>query len=319
MSRKEFQIVEGRDRKRVTVREALQQGTELLSRMGVESARLDAEVLLGKVLAARREEIYVDAHIPLRADAEALYYSMLQRRARREPIAYITGRREFWSLDFLVTPDVLVPRPETELLVEIGLKWAKSQTSDSRLTILDLGTGSGAIAVSLARELNDVEIWATDLSASALEIAEANAMLHSVREKIHFLQGDLFEPLDGLEAFFDMIVSNPPYVRSDDIRDLPPEVRDWEPGLALDGGLDGLDFYRHIIRQGHIYLKGKGFMAFEIGSDIGEEVSALFARGGCYSEASLYQDCSGKDRVTVARRLATASRLHCRAFTWTGS
>lgn len=303
MLRGEFQIAEVGDPKRVTVREALQQGSELLSRMGVESARLDAELLLSKVLLARREEIYLNLNMPLRSDAKNLYHSMLQRRAKREPIAYITGQREFWSLDFFVTPDVLVPRPETELLIEIASGLMESpEVSDSKLRILDLGTGSGAIAVSLAKESDHVEVWATDLSHGALKVAEANAARHVVRQKIHFLQGDLFEPVKELEDSFDLIVSNPPYVRQSEMKDLPPDVRDWEPKLALDGGSDGLDLYRRIIGQGHAYLRDGGFMLLEIGASMGNEVSQLFGKIGSYAQIALYPDHAGRNRVVAASK-----------------
>lgn len=299
-----FQKAKSRNPKPVPVRKALLEGAGFLSQMGVESARLDAELLLGKVLGRGREELYLNYDMPLGTQAQDLFHSLLQRRARREPISYITGRREFWSLDFLVTPDVLVPRPETELLVEVALRLTgQSQIADCKSHILDLGTGCGAIAVSLAKELSNGEIWATDLSSRALDIAQANAVRHGVKEKVHFLQGDIFGPVEDQRAFFHMVVSNPPYVRQSELENLPPEIRDWEPRLALDGGLDGLDLYRRIIGEGHLYLADGGFVALEIGADIGEEVSRLFASIDCYSAAAVYQDYAGRDRVVVARKL----------------
>jgi release factor glutamine methyltransferase len=291
--------------KAITIQRLLQQGTGFLSQMGVESARLDAELLLGKVVGCGREELYLNYEMPLKAKEKDLFQRALQRRARREPVSYITGHREFWSLDFLLTADVLVPRPETELLVEVvlGLIEAESQMADCKLQILDLGTGSGAIAVSLAKERSDVEIWATDLFPGALEIARANAARHGVNERTRFLQGDVFEPVEGWGGFFHMIVSNPPYVCRGEIQDLPPEVRDWEPRSAWDGGWDGLDLLRRIIQDGHLYLKEKGFMALEIGADMGEKVCRLIEGVGCYSEGSVYQDLAGRDRLVVTRKL----------------
>lgn len=277
-----------------------------MSRSGIESARLDAELLLGKVLAIARARLYLNDELALETDALERFQSLLLRRAQREPVAYITGRREFWSLDFLVTPAALVPRPETELLVEVALGpiEAEFQMADRKLQILDLGTGSGAIAVSLAREIAGVEIWATDVSLEALEVAQVNALRHGVGEKIHFFSGDLFEPVREQRGFFRMIVSNPPYVRRGEIEKLPPEIRDWEPRLALDGGPDGLNFYRRIIQQGSIYLAAGGFIALEIGADMGEEVSRLFAEAGRYTLCRIDRDYAGKDRVISARRIS---------------
>ncbi len=287
----------------LTVREALQEAVAFLSRAGVESARIDAEVLLGNTLAGSREEMYLNFDKPLTVNERKLFKQLLQRRAKREPVAYITGKREFWSLDFFVSPDVLVPRPETELLIEIALELAGELNGKVPLRILDLGTGSAAIAVSLARELGDAEIWVTDISSGALSIARANAARHGVEERIRFLQGDIFEPARDHRDFFDMVVSNPPYVRRGEIQDLPPEVRDWEPRQALDGGEDGMDFIRQIVQRGHLYLVGGGFVALEIGADLGGEVAQLFASAGCYCKASVHRDLAGRDRVIVARRI----------------
>ena len=303
MVSRDFQTAEICDSDPLTIRQALQQGTGILSHMGVEGARLDAEVLLSKVVGGGREKLYLNYDMSLEASDINLFQHLLQRRARREPISYITGQREFWSLDFFVTPVVLVPRPETELLVEVALALMGQLDKHSRFKILDLGTGSGAIAVSFAKERSNAEIWATDLSSEALDIARANVARHGLKKAIHFLQGDLFEPVEGRQAFFHMVISNPPYVRRRELQNLPPEVRDWEPQLALDGGLDGLDLHRRIIQEGHLYLADGGFIALEIGPDMGDEVSRLFASVGCYSEGSVYQDYAGRDRVVVARKL----------------
>ena len=296
----------------MTVRQALQEGAALLSQMGIESARLDAELLLGKALGCLREKLYLDYEMVLGISVKDLYYSLLERRARREPLCYIIGRREFWSLDLYITPEVLVPRPETELLVEVTLALAKELNKNHPIKILDLGTGSGAIAVSLAKELSDVEIWATDLSARALEVARTNVLRHGVEEKIHFLQGDAFGPVRGQLKFFDLVVSNPPYVRRREFKNLPPEVRDWEPKLALDGGADGLDFYRRIMEETHLCLADGGFLALEIGADMGAEVCRLITSGGCYSAVSVRQDYAGRDRVVVARKLPSI-KIDCEA------
>ncbi|MGH7830153.1 MAG: peptide chain release factor N(5)-glutamine methyltransferase, partial [Candidatus Binatia bacterium] len=273
----------------LTARQALHEGAGFLSRSGIESARLDAEILLAMVLGRRREELYVNFERPLAGRERSLFRSALERRGLGEPVAYLTGQREFWSLDFLVTADVLVPRPETELVVEvaIGLMEAEFQISDRKFQILDLGTGSGNIAVSLAMDVSNGEVWATDLSCEAIRVAGTNALRHGVKEKIHLLQGDAFEPIKEKRDFFHMIVSNPPYVRRGEIPTLPRDVRDWEPISALDGGIDGLDFYRPIAAEGQLYLKERGFIVVEIGDGMAEGVLGLLAAAGSYSAGSV--------------------------------
>ncbi len=287
----------------ITVRRALREGAEFLSRLGIESARLDAELLLGRAIGRTRESVYCDYPVVLGAREKEVYNSLLERRARGEPLAYITAEREFWSLPFYVTSEVLVPRPETEIVVEAALELVKKMAPRRAIRILDLGTGSGAIAVALARALGAAEVWATDLSARALEVARINAERHAVNDKIRFLQGDTFEPVRNREQVFDLIVSNPPYVRRADWPRLTAEVRDWEPGLALDGGVDGLDFYRRISMEAHSYLGDGAFVALEIGADMGAEVCRLLARAGHYSEPSVRPDYAGRDRVVVAQKL----------------
>jgi len=289
--------------KAVTVRRALQEGAEFLSRAGIESARLDAELLLSKALGCKKERLYFDYEMAFETAVKDLYFTLLQRRARREPLAYITGEREVWSLRFYVTPEVLVPRPETELLVEVILDLAKRLEKNHFVKILDLGTGSGAIAVSLAKELDAIEVWATDLSAPALEVARSNALRHGCSEKIHFVEGDMLCPVRGQHGFFDMVVSNPPYVRQGELRNLAPEVRAWEPKLALVGGSDGLDFYRRIMEEADLYLTDRGIVALEIGADMAKDVCRLIGNTDRFFPASVYQDYAGRDRVVVARKL----------------
>jgi len=288
----------------LTVRQALREAAAAFSGAGIDSARLDAEVLLGEALGLERSRLHLHGEKTLPARAQERLRSFVLRRLDREPVAYITGRREFWSLDFLVTPAVLVPRPETELLVEttLGLFEAESQISNLKLKILDLGTGSGAIAVTLAKEIGGAEIWATDISLDALEVARSNARRYGVEEQIHFLAGSLFEPVRDRTSFFDAIVSNPPYVRRDALEALPRDVRDFEPRVALDGGPDGLDFYRRIIPETEHYLAAAGFLVVEIGADMGNEVTRLFTDAGGYAPARLYRDLAEKDRVASARR-----------------
>ena len=322
-----------------TVREALRAGAELLHKAGIDSARLDAEVLLRHFLGMEKAELYLGSDLALNAMAEREFQKLLLRRAGREPIAYITGHKEFWSLDLVVTPEVLIPRPETELLVELALARAtrvvpphpslspvvggegkREEAGDSRsdafacldskppLRILDLGTGSGAIAVALAKELPQGEIRAVDISAAAIEIARLNARRHGVEERMGFFCGDLFEPVAEEREGFDLIVANPPYIRSGELAGLAPEIREWEPNTALDGGADGLLYYRRIIAGAGDYLKAGGSILLELGDAMGEAVARLFADSGGFEPAQVYRDYAGKERVIAAAKIGATGK-----------
>jgi len=287
----------------LSIRGALLWGAQVLCHAGLENHRLDAEVLLRHVLNMEKEQLYVNGDAPISAGQEAMFRDLLLRRSRREPVAYITGHKEFRSLDFFVTPAVLVPRPETELLVEVALQYVTQLASGSPVKVLDVGAGSGAISVCLAKEQAAMEIVAVDISAVALDVARVNAGRHGVVDRIRFLAGDLFAPVEPLPETFDLIVSNPPYIRTGELSMLAPEIREWEPTIALDGGPDGLDTYRRIIERGHSYLTNGGSIVLEIGADMASAVADLFSRSGCYGPASLYQDYTGKDRVIAAVKL----------------
>jgi release factor glutamine methyltransferase len=289
-----------------SVREALRAGAELLHKAGIDSARLDVEVLLRHVLGVKTAELYLDFDMVLNAAAEREFKKLLLRRAGREPVAYITSHREFWSLDFVVTPEVLIPRPETELLVERALKLATRLPAMSALNILDLGTGSGAIAVSLAKELPQARISAVDISAVAIEIACLNARRHGVEDRVEFFCGDLFEPVTEEREGYDLIVANPPYIRNGDLAGLAPEIREWEPIMALDGGADGLFCYRRIVAAAGDYLKAGGSILLELGNAMGEAVARLFADAGGFEPAQVYRDYAGNERVIAAAKLLPA-------------
>jgi release factor glutamine methyltransferase len=284
-----------------TVGAALSKGCEFLSQSHVESARLDAEILLRHVLEMAAAEFYTVLSVELSRAVEARFWTLLARRARREPVAYITGQKEFWSLDFVVTPDVLIPRPETELLVEVALESVRHLAPKPALHVLDLCTGSGAIAVCLAKERADSQLTAVDISAAAITVARRNAEEHGVAGRIHFAQGDLFAPLVGRR--FALIVSNPPYVRRRDLALLAPEIRNWEPLVSLDGGDDGLDFYRRIVADAPKHSIAGGIVAVEVGADIADPVVRLFAAHRSYEPAAIHRDYAGKDRVVTARIL----------------
>jgi release factor glutamine methyltransferase len=278
----------------------LMQGVRRLLGAGIDSARLDAELLLGCALGMSREELIVAATRKVSAGESERYEDLLRRRLNREPLAYITGRQEFWSLGFLVSSDVLVPRPETEILVDCVLKQLATINNREAPRILELGTGSGAIAVALAAELPQAHIVATEISPAALAIARRNASRNGVA--MRFLQGDLFTALDQeRENDFDLIVSNPPYIPRGEIATLEAEVSRWEPRAALDGGVDGLDFYRRIAEKAPGYLRPGGAVAVEIGAAIGSLVLALFRNNPAYGDTQVHQDYSGRDRVVIAR------------------
>ena len=279
----------------------LGQAVKRLARAGIESARLDAEVLLGHAMAMSREQLVAGAGSRLGAEQAERFEALILRRLRREPVAYITARQEFWSLDFQVTRAVLIPRPETERLIEVALRLAARLRSDKAVRLLDVGTGSGAIAVSLAKELPAAKIFATDISPAALAVARANASLNDVARQMTFLSGDWFGALGDEAARFDLIVSNPPYLQSDEIATLEPEVSEWEPRAALDGGGDGLDFYRQIAAQAGRFLTPNGAVVVEIGALMGSGVAALFNRAGFYRDVTIVQDYAGRDRVAVAK------------------
>jgi release factor glutamine methyltransferase len=282
-----------------TLRSALLRGAGFLRDADIDSAQIDAEVLLRHVLGIEKAQLYSALDEPLRAGHRRQFQEMLERRMRREPVAYITGRKEFWSLDFAVTPKALIPRPETELLVEVALHHLKS-TASRTPDVLDLGTGSGNIAVCLAKERLEANIVAVDISSSALEVARINSRRHGVSERIDLIQGDLFAALGAKEGLFDLIVANPPYIRTGELSLLAPEISQWEPMTALDGGRDGIEYYRRIIGEAHEHLAPGSSIVLEIGADMATVVTELFARSGGYGPPSVYQDYAGKDRVVAA-------------------
>jgi release factor glutamine methyltransferase len=288
--------------KTLKLRRALQQGTARLSRAGIESAAVDCEALLRHLRGLERADFYLSLDDGLGLEEEQQFRRLLERRTAHEPLAYITGVKEFWSLDFIVSPAVLIPRPETELLVELALDHARGRARGERIRILDIGTGSGAIAVSIAKDLPAAEICAVDISPASLRVAETNAKRHSVSERIHFLQGDLFDALDEPGRIFDVIVSNPPYIRHSELAGLAPEIRKWEPLVALDGGADGLDYYRRIIRTARRHLDGGGRILLEIGSDMAEATVDFFVPRSGYASPCVHQDYAGRDRVVTAVR-----------------
>jgi len=269
---------------------------EYLAGKGVENARLEAEWLLCAATGLDRVGLYLNFEKPLNESELAAYRSMVARRARREPLQHILGSQEFHGLEFLVSPDVLIPRHDTETLVASALARMPSAKS-----VLDIGTGSGCIAVILASLLPDARVTASDISPAALDVARRNAALNRVT--IEFLHGSLLEPVAGRR--FDLIVSNPPYIPTADIAGLEPEVRDGDPRGALDGGEDGLDFYRALIPQAPAHLYPGGWLLLEIGIGQGRDVAELFREAAGYDDVVFSRDPGGIERVVGARRKDT--------------
>lgn len=280
----------------VTIREALAVATVRLREGGIENPRLDAEVLLACVLQASRTSLYINMDKIIAGPGLDRYGTYVERRLTGEPVAYITGEREFMSLAFHVDRNVLIPRPETEVLVEEAL-------AIKPLSIADVGTGSGAIAVSLAYYLPESSVTAIDLSPDALRIAAANAKSNGVGDRITFLHGDLLEPLDQPEFFgkFDLITANLPYIPSTEVENLPVDVRHFEPLTALDGGADGLHYYRGLGPGAYRLLKNKGTLLLEIGYDQYPRVRDLLTGLG-YVNIKAIKDLAGLERVVKATK-----------------
>lgn len=266
---------------------------DFLTSKGIQNARLESEWLLCAATGLDRVGLYLNFEKPLNDEELSSYRSMVTRRARREPLQHILGTQEFCGLDFEVTPDVLIPRHDTETLVDEAV----SRMPDAH-SLLDIGTGSGCIAVALARQLPEAAVTATDISKAALDVAKRNAERHSVF--IEFLHGSLFIQLEG--RHFDLIVSNPPYIPTGDISTLEPEVRDFDPRDALDGGADGLNFYRSIIPAAVDYLNPGGWLLVEVGIGQTEDVSRFFQEADGYADPFTALDPGGIKRVVGAQR-----------------
>jgi release factor glutamine methyltransferase len=281
-----------------TVLSLLRRAADHLKNHHVSEPRASAELLLGHVLGLDRLSLYLNADRPLEAEELEGFSRCLKRRLLREPVQYITGTQEFWSLALTVTPDVLIPRPETELLVEALLDFAR-KTGAEQMRLMDVGTGSGAIAIAAARELPKAVVVAGDLSLAALRLARDNARRHQVSQRMHFLCTDLFCGLR--RSLFDVVVTNPPYVKSSDFPLLPPEIRDYEPRHALDGGEDGLQTIRVLINQAPDFLRSGGILALEMGAGQADAVGALISRTDRYRGEHILKDYSAIDRVLIAQ------------------
>ena len=279
----------------MTLREAFERGAaQLGAGPHPEKARRDAELLLLHASGRTRTNLLAHGEDQFIAAHATHYQSLLERRAHGEPIQYITGETEFYGLPFRVTPDVLIPRPETEHLVETVIALARSFNAPR---IVDVGAGAGAIAVALSHHLPNAQIATTDLSAAALAVARENAQRNRVDDRIRFLHGDLLAPVDGEQ--FDGVVSNPPYVPSLDRESLSVEVREYEPSLALFAGEDGLEIYRRLIPEAFASLARGGFIALEIGYGQADEVGNLLGSAGFTRRSRCTPDLQGILRVVT--------------------
>ena len=276
-----------------TVLKILEWTTGYFRDKGIDNPRLDAELLLADLLEIGRLELYLRFDQPLNAGELTAFRSRVARRAEREPLQYILGEAEFWSLPLKVTPQVLVPRADTEVLVEEALK-----KFDSTGRVLDVGTGSGAVAIALASEKDQARVEAVDICDEALSIAHDNTVRHGLEGRIRLRKEDL-AALCG-KGCYELIVSNPPYIPEGDFAGLMPEVRDFEPRQALDGGNDGLDFYRALVCQAPALLADRGWLLVEVGYGQAEAVSEMFAAAGL-TEIFVRDDYSGTPRVVGGR------------------
>jgi release factor glutamine methyltransferase len=292
----------------MTVLEGIQKSTEFLAKKDVESPRLQAELLLAHVLKLPRMKLYLNFERALTDGETDSFRELVKRRSQREPLQHITGSTSFCGLEIAVNRHVLVPRPETEILAELGWQWLGEQrtsnvehrTPNECATALDFGTGSGCIAIALAANCPGAKIIALDISMEALAIAKQNAEANKAADRIEFLQADGFATLTK-ETQFDLIISNPPYIPSPEIATLDPEVRDFDPRGALDGGPDGLDFYRRFATEARGFLKPGGKIMLEFGDGQADSISKIFEEQNWIVEA-VRDDYTRRQRILIARK-----------------
>lgn len=271
---------------------------------GIQNPALNAELLLARAVNMRREGLYIHLQDPIGEREKKALEELIKRRVSGEPLQYILGHQEFWSVDLRVDAHVLIPRADTELLVEHALSVLSKISTERPPSVLEVGTGSGAVAIALAREVATISLVATDISMKALLIARKNAQEAGISGKIQFIQGDLFGAfrlVEGREPF-DLILSNPPYIVRSEIDGLAREVKDFEPALALDGGEDGFDFHRAIISQSPKYLRRGGWLLLEVGQGQAPEVSEMMEKMKIFYPSEGIRDLSGIERVVKAQK-----------------
>jgi len=287
----------------MTISEALIHGSAILKTAGIDTSSLDASVLLANILNINRSSLIAKGTEILNEEKLNIFKLFIDKRKRGECTAYITGNKEFFGLSFTVNPNVLVPRPDTEILVEASLKQIKTLNmangTKDKIRVLDLCTGCGAVAVSIKHEIPETEVWAVDLSAHALETARENSDRLLGAGAINFYHGDLYNAIPSANSSFSLIVSNPPYIPADEIKTLSAEVRN-EPFIALDGGKSGLEIIERIIDKSPDYIKQGGVLLLEASPYQMKEISSLLVNRG-FKNIELYKDLSGQDRVIGGR------------------
>jgi release factor glutamine methyltransferase len=283
-----------------TIQKLLTWVTEYLTQKGVDAPRLSAELLLSHVLGLKRIELYTQYNRLVPQEQLVQLRGLVRRAGEHEPVAYLVGRTEFYSLEVEVTPDCLIPRPETELLVQQSIELLRKRTGPH--DVCDLCTGCGIVAVAIARNVPDAKVLATDLSEAALAVAARNVEKHQVQDRIELRHGDLFDPLVPRLDQFDLMACNPPYVSAAEYETLDRNVRDYEPRLALYAGRDGLDVYRRIVPKVDQFLKPDGVLLLEIGYQQGPAVRELLEGTGAFAPIRIDKDLQGHDRVVTAQR-----------------
>lgn len=296
------------------IKQILEYGTQKLKQNNVEESRIKARMLLENILSKPRQYLIANDEEELDVQFEKQYYEGIEKLLENVPIEYITNKKEFMNLDFYVDENVLIPRQDTEILVEEVIEIAKkilkdvdykeeknsnvNEKENSVVKIMDMCTGSGAISVSIAKSVTESQIDAVDISRNALEIVMKNAKKNNVENQIRVVESDLFEKVE--KENYDILVSNPPYIRADVLRLLDKQVQK-EPEIALNGGKDGLDFYKIIVKKAPQYLKNGGYLCFEIGYDQKDEVEELLRKENVYTEIYSKKDLCGNDRIVIAR------------------
>ena len=285
-----------------TIQKLLNWVTEYLTAKGIESPRLSAELLLSQVLGLKRIELYTQFNKQVPQQQLDLLHDLVKRAGLHEPVAYLIGRSEFYSLELEITAACLIPRPETELLVQRAIEFLRTRSGIQY--VCDLCTGSGCIAVAIAKNFPDASVTATDISSEALEVAARNVEKHRLTEQVRLLCGDLFEPIiQQLDVSqFDLIVCNPPYVSTAEYEKLDKNVKDYEPKIALFAGTDGMDIYRRIIEKVDEFLKPGAALMLEIGYAQGPAVRELLEQTGAFAEINIEKDFHDNDRIVIARK-----------------
>lgn len=286
-----------------TIQKLLNWVNEYLAEKGVDSPRLSAELLLSNVLGLKRIELYTHFDNSVSKQQLDILHDLVKRAGRHEPIVYLTGKTEYYSLELVITPDCMIPRPETELLVERAIEFLRLRSGTQ--FVCDLCTGSGCIAVAIAKNFQNAHIFATDISAAALDIAAKNVEKHQLQDRITLLCGDLFEPIiPQLDTGgFDLIVCNPPYTTAAEFESLDKNIKAYEPRVALYAGEDGLDVYRRIIEKVDDFLKHDAALMLEIGYKHGLAVKQLLEKTGAFAEVRIEKDFHDNDRIAIAKKV----------------